>query len=757
MVYFDLPPAKPPVEVVQAASPPSLSAANGPALLTALTQVAPFPPVQTAQAQTEEPTEAIPAEKPTEEDLPTLNTPAPEPPQPPAGELPQTPLPAPASGAPPETSPEPSPEPSPMPTPAVVPPTSAEASDEGGEAGDGVMSPEAFASQLRLSADFQEYDPERQIITARGDVRLQLNDALLEANELWVNLINRYAIADGNVLLTRGSQIVRGTRAEYNFVQRAGVVANAVGTLYLPEIEQDFSSPLQGSSPATRRAYDPIGRNLQVESGGSVRISTTSGADASSTSEGENFRQLRFETDALSFDVEGWRAEAVRITNDPFSPPELELRADSLLLRNLSPTQDELLLKRPRLVFDQGLALPLLRSRILLRRGTVDPEDLNPAPAQAGIDGRDRGGFYLGRKLPLVDREGLRFSVTPQFFVARAFSGRSSSPISPDNFGLTADLNAQLTSRTTLRGSADLTSLDPTRIGENLRTNIRAEQRIGDHRLALQYSYRERLFNGSLGFQDVRYSLGAVLLSPEYDLTGKGLRLTYQASAQLINAETDRPDLLANNLSGSNRVTLGRYQGSVALSQRFNLWRGEALPATQNEGLRFTPEPIVPYLDVTTGLRATGTYYTSGDFQDSLIADIGLEGQLGHFSRNFGDYTRFNVGYSQSFIGGADSPFLFDREVDRNVLSLGITQQLYGPFLVGFQTAFSLSNGDRDIDTTYSLEYSRRTYGILLRYDATQNTGSIGFRLSNFSWIGEGDPFDTPRVRRVQAGVVEER
>ena len=618
------------------------------------------------------------------------------------------------------------------------------------------LTPAEFANQLRLTADYQEYDPIAQTVIARGNVLLLLNDAIIEADELWVNLVNRYVLAEGNVLLTRGAQLIRGTQAEYNFIQQAGVVSDAVGTLYLPDVAEDLRSPLEGPSSTVRRAYDPIGRrsDLQVNSDGGVQITTSSAARPTGSDDG-TLRQLRFETESLAFDVEGWRAEDVRITNDPFSPPELELRTDRLVLRNISPTQDELLFKRPRLVFDQGFALPLLRSRIVLDRGTLNPDDLSPVPTSAGIDGSDRGGLYIGAKVPLVRNDSVRLSVTPQFFAARAFSDQSSSPFELGNFGATADLRAQLTPRTTLRGSADLTSLNLTDITENLRVSLRGEQLIGNHRLALQYSYRDRLFNGSLGFQDVQSSLGAVLLSPNIALGDSGLQLTYQAGAQLINARSDRADLLAESGSDTGRVTLGRYQGSAALRRSFNLWRGQPAPATQFAGLRYTPAPVVPYLNLNAGLRVTGTYYSSGDFQDSLIAEIGIDGQVGQFARSFGDYTRFNVSYAQAFIGGADSPFLFDREVDRSILSLGITQQVYGPFLVGFQTSLSLSEA-ADINTVYSLEYSRRTYGILLRYDAAQNTGSVGFRLSNFSWIGDTNPFDTPRLRQVEGGVIEQ-
>lgn len=621
------------------------------------------------------------------------------------------------------------------------------------------LTPEEFAARLKLSADYQEYNPETQIITARGNVLLEINDAIIEANELWVNLANRYTLAKGDVLLTRGSQLIRGSSAEYNFIQQSGTVGNAVGTLYFPDLASDLSSPFNPRTRSLRRVYDPINRSpdLAVDSDGSVQITSNADAETLGGNAGQ-LRQLRFETEELAFDVEGWVAEDVRITNDPFSPPELELRTDRLTLRNLSATQDELLFKRPRLVFDQGLSIPLFRRRILLSRGSeggVNPDDLNPVPVQVGIDGRDRGGLFIGRKVPLIRSGNVNLSVTPQYSLGKAFGNQSGSPIDLDNFGGTAELNARLTERTTLNGTADLTSFNLDKITENLRTSIRAEQRIGDHRLALQYSYRERLFNGSLGFQDVQSNFGAVLLSPEIALNDSGFRLIYQASAQFINAETDREDLLLSSGSNTGRISLGRYQASAALFQTFNLWRGQPKPPTQDKGLRFTPEPIVPYLNLSAGLRGTGTYYSSGDDQENLIADIGIEGQIGHLSRNFGDYTRYNISYSQSFIGGAGSPFLFDRNVDRNVLTIGIAQQLYGPFIVGFETAFSLGGG-RTIETIYSLEYSRRTYGILLRYDDAQSSGSIGFRLSNFSWVGDTNPFDTPRARRVQGGVIEQ-
>jgi hypothetical protein len=103
---------------------------------------------------------------------------------------------------------------------------------------------------------------------------------------------------------------------------------------------------------------------------------------------------------------------------------------------------------------------------------------------------------------------------------------------------------------------------------------------------------------------------------------------------------------------------------------------------------------------------------------------------------------------------GNQSPFLFDRVADTKVLSAGITQQIYGPFRLGIQTYINLDTGN-EISTDYLLEYSRRTYNILLRYNPVQQLGSISLRINDFNWTGNPGFFDAPEVRPVRQGVTE--
>jgi hypothetical protein len=290
-------------------------------------------------------------------------------------------------------------------------------------------------------------------------------------------------------------------------------------------------------------------------------------------------------------------------------------------------------------------------------------------------------------------------------------------------------------------------------LDERLRSSVRIRQALGSHTLNLEYSYRDRLFNGSLGFQDVQSSLGLVLVSPQFILGDTGIGLSYQASAQYITADTDRRDLLDPPFT-NDLVSLGRFQGSVGLVRGFTLWTGEALPPTPDEGLRFTSVPRTPNLQLVLSGRGTYTYYTSEDTQESLSASVGLYGELGHFSKDFLDSTVFNLTYRRSFTGEeGNSPFLFDRDVDQNVLSGGIIQQIYGPFRLGFQTSINLDTGEV-FDTDYVLEYNRRTYSIFLRYNPTQSAGFLGFRLNEFDWAGRAPRFGGADIRQVDGGVV---
>jgi hypothetical protein len=610
------------------------------------------------------------------------------------------------------------------------------------------------ADTIEVKADSQEFDEKQQIVTAAGNAIVRFRQTVIDADRAIVNLVTRQVVASGNVSYTRGQQVVRGQRMEFNLGLNTGAVEQASGELSLPTAGSDLTPTLPTDISAGTILEQPLSDRITsqqpvrgVRSPGAFTATFGGGGQLASPLVTGAVNRVRFEAERLELLPDGTRvATNIRITNDPFSPPELEYRARRATIRSISPTAEEVVTTQPRLVFDNRVKIP-----VYPRRQVFDSQQRNGPCLTFGYDGEDRGGLFAQCPLEVFQSGPVRLSLTPQFYIQRAIAENGGNPFSPDSYGLKARVGATLGPRTRLDGSAIFLNFDnfPDLGEKDFRGNLRLRQSIGTHTLAGEYSYRDRLFNGSLGFQTVQSSLGAVLTSPVIPLGPSGINLSYQAGYQFINAETDRPDLL-EPVRDNNRTDLSRLQASFALSRGFNLWEGTPLPRTPTQGLRYTRTPVVPFLQLALGVRGVGTYYSSDDRQNSIAGSVGIQGQFGQFSRPYLDYTGFNVTYTQVARDGL-SPFLFDRLVDLRVLSFGLVQQVYGGFRVGFQSAVNLESGDT-ISTDYTLEYSRRSYAIILRFNPERQLGSLTFRISDFNWNGTPEPFSED-VRTVEGGV----
>jgi len=614
--------------------------------------------------------------------------------------------------------------------------------------------PVSPADTIEIKADSQEFDEKQQIVTAVGRVVVRFRQTVIDADRAIVNLVTRQVVASGNVAYTRGQQVVRGQQMDFNLGLNSGAVEQASGEIFLPAAGSELTPTLPTDISAGTILEQPLSDRITsqqplrgVKSSGAANITIGGGGQLAAPQVIGAVNRVRFEAERLELRPDGVRvATNIRITNDPFSPPELEYRAKTATIRRISPTAEELVTNSPRLVFDNRVKIP-----VYPRRQVFDSRQQNGPCLTFGYDAGDRGGLYAECGFQVLQNGPVRLTLTPQVYLQRVVEKHGGNPFFPDSYGLKANLRATLGPRTSLDGSAIFLSFDnfPNLPENSFRGNLRLRQLIGTHSLAAEYSYRDRLFNGSLGFQTVQSSLGAVLTSPVIQLGGTGINFSYQAGYQFINADTDRPDLL-EPVRENNRIDLGRAQASIALSRGFNLWQGQPLPRTPTQGLKYTRTPVVPFLQLALGVRGVGSYYSSGDRQNSIASSVGIQGQFGHFSRPFLDYTGFNVTYTQVARDGV-SPYLFDRLVDLKVLSFGLVQQVYGGFRVGFQSAINLDSKET-ISTNYTLEYSRRSYAIILRFNPERQVGSLTFRISDFNWNGTPQPFSGD-VRTVEGGV----
>lgn len=619
---------------------------------------------------------------------------------------------------------------------------------------------------VEVIADRQEYDESNQVITAEGNVLMRFSEAVLTSDRISINLADRIAVAEGNVTLTRGEQVLQGSRFEYYLVQDRGTITNARGQIDRSTLNRDLANRLPEDRTIPERTLSDrlaisqpvtdvqLQSQLQVTLGSSREYNILQGNENRSPG---TINRVRFEADNLQFEGTNWQATNLSLTNDPFSPPELELRADTAKFEQTEPLVSQLTTTKSRLVIDDSVTIPLLRNKFVF-----DRRPQNPGLFDIGFDGEERGGFYIERTWNIINREKTTWSITPQYFVQRAiapdlfgFSDENDGGLfDPAVFGLKSQFSTVWSPRNSLDLQAAITSFDSDEIEDNSRAKIAATRLIGNlnnpHSFSLEANFRERLFNGSLGFRTVQSSIGGIFTSPNITLGKTGINVQYQASIQNITANTDKEELLATNRD-NDRTNLTRYQGAVFLGKSFTLWSGEALPITKEGALRYSPFPVIPYLQLNTGISNVASFYSNNEDQISFRGNIGFQGQFGHFSKNWFDYTGFNVTYAIGANSG-ESPFLFDRDADRQTLAFGINQQLYGPIRLGIQTSWNLDNGE-EISTDYILEYSRRTHNISVRYNPVLEIGSFSFRINDFAWRGNPEPFEKNNIRPVIQGV----
>ena len=103
------------------------------------------------------------------------------------------------------------------------------------------------------------------------------------------------------------------------------------------------------------------------------------------------------------------------------------------------------------------------------------------------------------------------------------------------------------------------------------------------------------------------------------------------------------------------------------------------------------------------------------------------------------DYTKISADYNYVLKNGA-SPFSFDNFNEDPRINFTVQQQIYGPFLLAFDTTLNLDNGKYS-NTNYSLDFKRRAYSIGAYYNSSNESLGIKFNIFNFDYSGLSEKF----------------
>ncbi|MBE9154445.1 DUF3769 domain-containing protein [Cyanobium sp. LEGE 06113] len=471
--------------------------------------------------------------------------------------------------------------------------------------------------------------------------------------------------------------------------------------------------------------------------------------------------RLRFQATSIRIQRDGWFADAVAFTNDPFTPAKAWIYARGVEARI-----------RP----DGVTSISSRDSRILLGdrfsvRGLRDAQIGQQQSAfSLDSDRRDRDGVYLGYNLPplRLGREGV-LRLQPQLMIQRAIEDRTESYVRPgtslagpdvlqqarfgDLFGMAALLDVPV-GRFRLLGDASLSTFNPDNFRAGTRSNAQLSTPLAlpghsSSQGALFGSYRERIYNGSLGLQTLVYSYGAELQG-EAQLTGSRaddeppqgtpyftpLRLNWRALSGNYQAALFDTD----NLDTQWRSVLrGGVNGSLRLWEN----RDGANPDTMAQ-LRYAPIPVIPGLGLDFGINGSTAFYQDGAQQNTLTLAAGPSFTIGRFERPVLDYTRFSASLAGTLLDGG-SPFGFDRAVDLRTVSFNAAQQIYGPLVLEAGATINIDSRSRfNGDVSYSyveLKLQQRAYEVGIFYSPYDGIGGIRIRLNDFDFTGSGTPF----------------
>ncbi len=461
----------------------------------------------------------------------------------------------------------------------------------------------------------------------------------------------------------------------------------------------------------------------------------------------------RLQAKRMTFTPGSLRADRAAFTNDPFTPAQAWLNSEDLVATLKANGDTVIKARRNRLILDERLPIPVTRQTRIKRKEEVDNRVV------LGQDGKDRDGFFIGYKAPeirLGNGSG-RLELQPQFLLQRAIAGKTDSyplpgqsagapgseqPTSPgDLFGLVARLQAPLLGFQA-DANLDISSFNPKNIANATRSwgDLSRPLRLpllGDSNLRAFGAYRYRVWNGSLGEQDV-YSAYGIFLEGTGNLRPWGsLTRSYFWRTGLGNYQ-------GNSFDSTNLARLWRANLIASINGSLPLWTGKALAATPDQAYLNSAVPVVPGLTLNANITTQLAYFGDGSNQNTISLTGGPTWTLGHFQKPWLDFTQFTITGGGTLRQGV-SPLSFDRAVDLATLNLALTQQIVGPLLLSGGIGINVDGNSgfygQTTNSYVELRWQRRAYDIGIYYSPYEQLGGIRVRLNDFNFQGTGTPF----------------
>ena len=464
-----------------------------------------------------------------------------------------------------------------------------------------------------------------------------------------------------------------------------------------------------------------------------------------------SIKRWRVQAAKIQINSNGWQADRMSFTNDPFTPTQTRIDAHDVV--GQEGENGELLIssRKSRLIVEERLSIPIFNSIRIKKREPVENRWV------VGIDQSDRDGLYVGRAFKPINLGGdYQLSLQPQFLIQRAIINKTNSyiargsDVTSDKVSSSINASDLFGLKSKLRGNSfgykvaldsEISTFNPDRIldGSRYWATLKKSTEIPFFNaidLTFFGAYREKVWNGSIGETEIYTAYG-----------GFGEQSINWEWGDISNTYTYRIGLgnyQAEKLEGGSLSELWRANLYSSLRSRYTLWQSKFTEKSEYKAHRYSPIPIKPGLTFDTKLSAAYFAYEDGNSQEIFSLTGGPSLTLGSFSKPFFDYTKISV-FSGASIKQGTSPFSFDEVVDLATLGIGLSQQIAGPLVLNGGIELNIDGGSeyygKTINSNIELRWQRRSYDLGIFYSPYKGLGGISFHLNDFNFSGNGIPF----------------
>ena len=561
------------------------------------------------------------------------------------------------------------------------------------------------------------------VIYAEGNVSVSHKGKFLKADNLLYDKSNKRITAEGNISLILGEQIFKVSKLEYSFISKKGYLLDVKGLINSNTLMDDLSSNFSLSDS------NKIENLLELKK---KEVLNT-------PSKVENWL---FFTDKIIIDGQKWKSKKVVFSNDLLELKQVKLEINSL---EVIPDDEGFRFNSSLnyLIVEEKVSIPFWSGD----RNITFNESQIGSSWNVGYENLDKDGFFIGRKFNPIDiSDDFVLNLEPQFLIQRSVKGYTKSFVEQgdtitsekvkrnasfeDYFALNSQIKGRI-NNWELDIEKNLNSFDFEKFSDAFRFQTKLSKEINFLNSKWDKSfygiYRERVWNGSLGEEEIYSGYGSKL-QKENTWSVNGVKKTEFLSLGLGN-------LTAEALNSKNLVTNLKGNLFYSFDQKFPVIIKDPQNKYIDTTYRYIPEPITRGLSINTKLEALYAFYDNGDHQEYLGLGIGPELILGNFKNKTFDYTRIGLFPFYKFDSG-ESVFKFDQNNEKFTLNISFDQQVFGPVILESTGLLNLTNDSDDygefINSKISLNWKKRSYEFGLFYQPHNQAGGISFKLFGF-------------------------